>query len=518
MWSLIELLRSCIAQIVKIFISRINNNNDNNMQRNINKNINVIEQGFITIRFHQASNLYDQYRSVITYLDLEATPHKLDLFRTAKDKCNGGSIPDFKIRLYSVLGARQYDLPTSQTLGAIVFENGPDTMMDYDVIIEPRDGSPQRVSRLHKSYMSLQFPLLFVYGEPGYYLEMKQRRGDEKRVSMNTYYMYQLHARTHQSDIRKDYLSGIYDAFHKGDRIGSDIGGRLILPRSFTGGPRYMYSHYLDALAICRVLRNPQFFITFTCNVNWPEIKRHMEEFPELTAADRADVVTFWLNLYTIEFQKRVLPHCHTLLWVKHKIQHAKEVDQYISAELPDPETDPEGYRVVSEMMVHGPCGEINSDTVCMKEGTCSKKFPKKYNNETFFDKDGHVHYRRRETEVYTTRRGVDLDNSYIVPYNRELCLTFHAHINVEYCGWSMLIKYLFKYISKGTDRIYAKVTKPVGDLPVNNETTQVKVDEIQNFIDGRYICPHEACWRIYKFEIHHRHPAVQILSVHQCN
>ncbi|GJV45250.1 DNA helicase [Tanacetum coccineum] len=169
--------------------------------------------------------------------------------------------------------------------------------------------------------------------------------------------------------------NSVYDAIHKGDHVGSDIGGRLILPKSFTDRPHYMYSHYLDALAICRVLGNPQFFITFTCNVKWPEIKRHMEDFPEITTADRADIVVRVFEqkvhdfcnflqdsnrfgdvtgfLYTIEFQKRGLPHCHVLLWVKNKIQRAKEVDQYISAELPDPETDPEGYKVVSEMMVH---------------------------------------------------------------------------------------------------------------------------------------------------------------------
>lgn len=52
-----------------------------------------------------------------------------------------------------------------------------------------------------------------------------------------------------------------------------------------------MYSHYLDALAICRVLGNPQFFITFTCNVKWPEIQRYMAEFPHLTTVDRAYIV-----------------------------------------------------------------------------------------------------------------------------------------------------------------------------------------------------------------------------------
>ncbi|GJX56922.1 DNA helicase [Tanacetum coccineum] len=296
--------------------------------------------------------------SLVAFLDQHN--ELVQLFRIARDKCRGQPIPNFKIRLYSCLGARQYDLPTSQTLGAIVFENGPDTAMDYDVIIEPRAGFPQRISQLHQSYMSLQFSLMFVYGEPSYYPEMKQSRTDEKRVSMNGYYTYQLHeklnrlSQNNQNDIRRDYLSGVYNVIHKGDRIGSDIGGRLILPRSFTGGPRYMYSHYFDALTIFRVLGNPQFFITFTCNVNWPEIKRHMEEFLELTAADRADVVVR-------VFEQKVHDFCSFLQDSKcfgdvtgYKIQHAKEVDQYISAELPNPETDPEGYKVMSEMMVHG--------------------------------------------------------------------------------------------------------------------------------------------------------------------
>ena len=52
-----------------------------------------------------------------------------------------------------------------------------------------------------------------------------------------------------------------------------------------------MYSHYLDALAICRKLGNPKFFITFTCNVNWPYIRIYIGEYPHLTGSDRADVV-----------------------------------------------------------------------------------------------------------------------------------------------------------------------------------------------------------------------------------
>ncbi|XP_076951525.1 uncharacterized protein LOC143624915 [Bidens hawaiensis] len=79
-----------------------------------------------------------------------------------------------------------------------------------------------------------------------------------------------------------------------------------------------------------------------------------------------------------------------------------------------------------------------------------------------------------------------------------------------------MLIKYLFKYISKGTDRIRYRISK--GPLNSDNASTtnDCHIDEIQNFVDSRFICPHEASWRIFNFPIHCRNPAVQVLSVHQ--
>nr|GEY26654.1 helitron helicase-like domain-containing protein [Tanacetum cinerariifolium] len=71
-----------------------------------------------------------------------------------------------------VEGARGYELPTSNTLGGMVFENGISDNADFDVIIQHRDGPPQRVNKLHPSYMSLQFLLLFIYGQPGYHTEL----------------------------------------------------------------------------------------------------------------------------------------------------------------------------------------------------------------------------------------------------------------------------------------------------------------------------------------------------------
>ncbi|GJY86884.1 DNA helicase [Tanacetum coccineum] len=301
-----------------------------------------------------------------------------------RDKCACQFVPDFKLRLYSVVGAREYDLPTSKTLGGIVFQNGQDTETDNDVIIQSRGGPPQRINKLHPSYMSLQFPLLFIFGQP----EIKR------------------HMQHYPEVLLGDIANVVVRVFHQ------------------------KVQHF------CKFLKDRRLFGTV----------RGL--------------------LYTIEFQKRGLPHCHTLLWIdeKDKIQCAEDIDRYISAELPNPIEDPERYRIISEMMIYGPCGPPEPTAPCMKENKCSKKFPKRYNDTTYFDKDGYAHYHRRQTNVYTTRHGVDLDNCYIVPYNRELCLTFHAHINVEYCGWAMLIKYLFKYISKGTDKILAQITRPVGE------------------------------------------------------
>lgn len=76
------------------------------------------------------------------------------------------------------------------------------------------------------------------------------------------------------------------------------------------------------------------------------------------------------------------------------------------------------------------------------------------------FDKNGYARYKRCQTSHFVQKNGILLDNSYVVPYNRALFLHFHAHINIEYCGWNMLIKYLFKYISKGADRIKFAIKK----------------------------------------------------------
>lgn len=82
----------------------------------------------------------------------------------------------------------------------------------------------------------------------------------------------------------------------------------------------------------------------------------------------------------TIEFQKRGLPHLHLLLILskKDKQRLIDNVDDFISAEIPDKDEDPILYNLVKENMMHGPCGEDDPNCYCMIDGKCRFGFPKK--------------------------------------------------------------------------------------------------------------------------------------------
>ena len=58
-------------------------------------------------------------------------------------------------------------------------------------------------------------------------------------------------------------------------------------------------------------------------------------------------------------------------------------------------------------------------------------------------------------------KNGVLLDNRWVVPHNLETLKKYQAHINVEACNKTYLVKYLFKYVHKGPDCAKAKFGVP---------------------------------------------------------
>jgi hypothetical protein len=49
-------------------------------------------------------------------------------------------------------------------------------------------------------------------------------------------------------------------------------GSVYVLPSTYVGSPRWLAARFHDAMAVVKKYGRPSFFITFTCNSNWPEI------------------------------------------------------------------------------------------------------------------------------------------------------------------------------------------------------------------------------------------------------
>ncbi|XP_040362560.1 uncharacterized protein LOC112168203 isoform X2 [Rosa chinensis] len=490
-------------------------------------------------------------------------------FRTIRDKFENCSLPVLNMIILNRQPAdsKQYEMPSTDEIGGLVVGDIGEYNSNKDLIIESKNGQLHRISRIHPKYMSLQYPILFPYGEDGYKpdLPMQQIIGDyrkkRQRISMRAYITYQIQdrinevstllkggrlfqqylvdayatveedrldwIRKNQKKFRSEIYKDIYTAALAGMNKASDLGKRIILPSSHTGSPRDMINNYQDAMAICRKYGNPDLFITFTCNVKWIEIQRYFQSKPKYRVEDRPDIISriFKIKLqdmityiksgepfgeveayvHTIEFQKRGLPHAHMLFWLKkeYKCYTAIDVDSIISAELPDKNTNPELFNIVSQFMIHGPCGQLNLKSSCMRNGKCSKFFPKPYNTNTIFESNTPTIYRRRDDHTkFVVKNGVHIGNNFVVPYNSNLLLRYNAHINVELCSQSMLIKYLFKYINKGPDRARILLREDLND-------------EIATYLNCRYLTPHESVWRLFEYSIHSRHPAVQYLQIH---
>ncbi|XP_057249338.1 uncharacterized protein LOC130590799 [Beta vulgaris subsp. vulgaris] len=90
-----------------------------------------------------------------------------------------------------------------------------------------------------------------------------------------------------------------------------------------------------------------------------------------------------------------------------------------------------------------------------MVDKQCRKHFPKRFIDSTKVDDEGYPVLQARDNGSTVDKGGVHLDNRYVVPYNAN-CYVNIEHINVEWCNQSRSIKYLFKYINKGYDRVTA--------------------------------------------------------------
>ncbi|XP_058797566.1 uncharacterized protein LOC131667852 [Phymastichus coffea] len=282
-------------------------------------------------------------------------------------------------------------------------------------------------------------------------------------------------------------------------------------------------------MAILNETGKPDIFLTMTCNPNWSEITDNL--LPGQQVADRPDLVARVFDLkkdylldivvkksfigkvasyvYVSEFQKRGLPHMHLLITLEqgYKITTADIVDKFISAELPIQIRNPRLFDIVMRTMTNGPCGDW-----CMKDGKCSKKFPKQFQDETTMDANGYPQYRRRDPGVeYECPNGHKIDNRWVVPYCSELLEIFDCHINVEVVSSIKVVKYLYQYIYKGHDAS----TVVVGEAENGNI---IEHDECRNCIETRYVGLVDACYRIFSKALQDKSHSVSRLPIHLPN
>ncbi|GAA0156524.1 hypothetical protein LIER_38286 [Lithospermum erythrorhizon] len=215
--------------------------------------------------------------------------------------------------------------------------------------------------------------------------------------------------------------------------------------------------------------------------------------------------------VHVVEFQKRGLPHAHFLIILKpaYKYLSAEAYDRIVCAELPDKIEDPYLYSLVVKHMMHGPCGSLNSNNVCMVNGKCKNHYPKEFAECTTHGKGTYPAYRRRNNGRTAKVRGHILDNRWVIPYNLTLLAEFNCHINIELCCDIKAVKYLYKYIHKGHDKVLFKV---------GSDSEVSTVNEIADFQNARWVSPVEATWRIFGFPLYGMYPAVIQLQVHMPN
>ncbi|XP_073133484.1 uncharacterized protein [Henckelia pumila] len=182
--------------------------------------------------------------------------------------------------------------------------------------------------------------------------------------------------------------------------------------------------------------------------------------------------------------------------------------NRVVRAEIPSRTKEPNLFEAVTNHMIHGPCGLFNPNSPCMSDGICKKKFPKPFAPYITRGNDSYPVYQRREgPPVMRTANGhVMIDNGWVVPYNSWLLMKYDCHINVEVCGEIKCVKYIYKYIHKGPDRVALELRN------VQNS------DEIQQYVDGRWICAPEALWRLYSYELSRMYPSVIRLQIHLPN
>ncbi|KAL3110848.1 hypothetical protein niasHT_014785 [Heterodera trifolii] len=348
------------------------------------------------------------------------------------------------------------------------------------------------------------------------------------------------------------------EKYRDGQGLTGEIGRVIMTDEHFRGSRQFYQKEFANCMTICREIGKPDLLITFTMD---PECKEFAILLPfdnngqRQQWYDRPDIVTrLFIDkmaelkrdltermvmgplkgwFYSVEHQKRGMPHVHICLildWeamrVGGKIQTPEDyIAEYICAEIP-PKPDGEDvdlstdearqrqlYTTVTTKNIHT-CAENR----CLVDGKCIKHFPKPYEYDNVYSENAYPRYRRRPPPPsveeaqqnpeqygkifeYKDRYGklIKKDNAHVVAFNP-------FFINVEFVAGDGCVKYLCKYVMKGADMAFIKISGQEGTLAY---------DEYHQLRLARYITSMEAVMSMWGTPLVKRSHIVDELDVH---
>jgi hypothetical protein len=448
------------------------------------------------------------------------------------------------------------DVPDAMVIGSIVADSGDNR---HIMIRRINDGPPVFISDWHRLYHPLAYPLLFPNGQTGWYLGMQSQTGGT--ITRHQYLKYlmmrreklshiqqcgrltlefwcdawasneaslmEFHRRPQQQAMyRTVQRAALFDQLQHADARDIGVPVRTVLPSSVVGSPRFYHSLFLNAMALPRRYGKPDLFVTMTANPYWPEITNcipvgsHWQFHPDIIARVFMLKVTSLVSdireknifgevaavVWRVEWQKRGLPHLHLLAILKCHIGTVAQIDNIVSAEIPNPDADPLLFGLVTQFHLHKPCDTCTT-AGCRRvnaNGSCHRFFPKEMTDRTKIDSDKFPIYRRRglfTAQVKDYNNNVrHVTDEWVVPYSAFLLRRYGCHCNVEVAAHVKTFKYLYKYVLKAPD------------------SASVVIDEIHAFIHGRLLSASEAAFRILGLRLHQEWPPITCLDVHLPN
>ncbi|XP_054290778.1 uncharacterized protein LOC129005795 [Macrosteles quadrilineatus] len=433
---------------------------------------------------------------------------------------------DFEVTSRSTHGPVLGDRQTGVEVHAVLSNDENDTEPRRLTIWKSGSDRPTFIDLLHPLMEPFQYPLLYPQGTVGWHVGRLDNKGakltqfkysrclllSEPRFShlgrLSQAWQVEMFARYEEQKLRYIKFTqlkntdsalrvGPVDEIRNAQQVLNDIArdetvqgeggvqaGKVYLPSSFTGGPRYMKVKYEDAMAIVSRLGSPTFFLTFTYNATWGENKKACP-----CGGTRSD-------------PPQMAKSAVTLRWAL--------LAEFLADIPSEEEAGGRLRKLVLKHMIHGPCGnDHRTDFLCWDsaKGYCTKYFPKPCCETTHVDERGFVQYKRDYTNrgtIVSRNKNIIVHDGWVVPYNPALMLKYEAHINLELASTRRVIKYLFKYLMKGGSLQNVTVT------PFSKQD-----DEVQHYVTKRMVGASDACWRLLNFPVSESEPAVECLPVH---